>query len=68
MEGQIVEIHTHVVARNGDNTGFYCTYVYLDGTQCRDTWQHYPHIQAYQGSRVFKRDDVTAWVKAGGQV
>lgn len=67
MEG-ILEFHNHVIARKGDNTGFYCTYVYLDGTQCHDTWKFYPHIPIDQGCRLLTRDGVRTWVKSGGQI
>jgi len=67
MEG-IVEIHAHIICTSSDADGWYCNYVYLDGHQCQTKWGAAYPVAPGTESRVFTRDAVREWVKAGGQI
>jgi hypothetical protein len=65
----VVEIHTHVIARTGTGSHWYCPYVYLDGHQCSTVWQMYPGRPG-DGTRVMSRDSIETWLayKSGNPV
>jgi hypothetical protein len=63
----ISETHDHEVSTRNDRQGFYCPFVYLDGSQCSTFWLFRPQFPG-QATRILNPEKVRDWQKRGGPI